>query len=333
MKYWINLSKQRKVEILNQTLSITGLPDFAIEKDWWVTVVMKAVFSLPYAENIVFKGGTSLSKAWNLIERFSEDIDLALDRKFLGFDGDLSKGQVKQLRWASCDFMTNKFINDLNNSILEIGISQKHFSLKIQPTDSTGKDPQVIELHYNSVTDIQTYLPNKVLIEIGARSLMEPVSSREINSLISQTFPDQSFSNDPFFVLTVEPKRTFLEKALLLHEEFSKPIEKIRVERLSRHLYDLEKLMDTEHGIKAINDNKLFDDIVTHRKKYNPITGIDYKNHTYKNIDFIPPASAYEGFSIDYKAMKNNMIYGESLEFEKLISRLIELKERFRNKS
>ena len=79
---WLTLSKERRIEILNQATELTGLPSVAIEKDWWVTMVLNASFSLPYSKNIVFKGGTSLSKGWNLIERFSEDIDLAIDNLY-----------------------------------------------------------------------------------------------------------------------------------------------------------------------------------------------------------------------------------------------------------
>jgi len=67
---WLTLPKERRIDILNQATEFTGLPVEAIEKDWWVTLALNACFSLPYSENIIFKGGTSLSKAWNLIERF-----------------------------------------------------------------------------------------------------------------------------------------------------------------------------------------------------------------------------------------------------------------------
>jgi predicted nucleotidyltransferase component of viral defense system len=80
---WLSLSKERRIEILNQATELTGLPAKAIEKDWWVTLCLNASFLLPYSDHIIFKGGTSLSKGWDLIERFSEDIDLAIDRNFL----------------------------------------------------------------------------------------------------------------------------------------------------------------------------------------------------------------------------------------------------------
>ncbi len=103
---WLTLSKERRVEMLNMATALTGLPAIAIEKDWWVSLCLNASFSLPYSDHIVFKGGTSLSKGWDLIERFSEDIDLAIDRKFFGFEGEMSKTQIRKLRKLSCEFIT-----------------------------------------------------------------------------------------------------------------------------------------------------------------------------------------------------------------------------------
>ena len=95
---WLKIADDRKRIIITQTANNLGLPPYAIEKDWWVTLVLRAIFEMPIGEHLVFKGGTSLSKAWHLIERFSEDIDLAIDRSFLGFEGELSKNQIDKLR-------------------------------------------------------------------------------------------------------------------------------------------------------------------------------------------------------------------------------------------
>ncbi|KAA6306793.1 hypothetical protein EZS27_041545 [termite gut metagenome] len=92
MNNWIQLSEKEKVELINRVSIATGLPNAAIEKDWWVTMSLRALFSCECANHIVFKGGTSLSKGWNLIERFSEDIDIAIDRVFFGFEGELFFG-------------------------------------------------------------------------------------------------------------------------------------------------------------------------------------------------------------------------------------------------
>lgn len=324
---WLTLSKERRVEILNQATELTGLPSVAIEKDWWVILALNASFSLPYSKNIVFKGGTSLSKGWNLIERFSEDIDLAIDRKFFGFDGDISKTQIKNLRKQSCEFISTTFLDDLTKILTEWKAIDE-CKLIAQPVKDSDKDPQVIEIHYNSVIDTSEYLPQRVLIEVSSRSLMEPIEERKINSILSESFPQQSFVTTPFTIPTVLPQRTFLEKVFLLHEEFSQEAEKIRIDRLSRHLYDLEKLMDTEHGIEALKNKHLYNNIVAHREKFNPLRGLDYSNHIPNKISIIPPDPVMKDYEKDYEAMTSFMIYGDPLKFDHLMKRILELQTR-----
>lgn len=324
---WLTLSKERRIDILNQATELTGLPSVAIEKDWWVTLALYASFSLPYSKNIVFKGGTSLSKGWNLIDRFSEDIDLAIDRKFFGFDGDISKTQIKNLRKQSCEFISTTFLDDLTKILTEWKAIDE-CKLIAQPVKDSDKDPQVIEIHYNSVIDTSEYLPQRVLIEVSSRSLMEPIEERKINSILSESFPQQSFVTVPFTIPTVLPQRTFLEKVFLLHEEFSQEIEKIRIDRLSRHLYDLEKLMDTKHGIEALKNTDLYNNIVAHREKFNPLRGLDYSNHNPNNISIIPLETVMKDYEKDYEAMTSFMIYGDPLKFDHLMKRILELQTR-----
>jgi len=324
---WLKLTKQRKIDILNQATNRTGLPAIAIEKDWWVTLTLHASFNLDYSSNILFKGGTSLSKGWNLIERFSEDIDLAIDRKYFGFEGDISKNQIKKLRKKSCNFFSTTFVSDLNNKLSDWKITDE-CSLNAQEVVESDKDPQVIEIDYNSVLEKSDYLPQRVLIEISSRSLMEPSEERKINSMISEVFSDQPFATKSFNITTVLPQKTFLEKMFLLHEVFSQDVSKIRAERLPRHLYDLEKLMDTEYGTTALKDKDLFDNIVNHRKKFNAIRGLDYSNHIRGKIKLIPPAGVIKEWGKDFNTMKENMIYGESLSFDSLIKRIEELQKR-----
>ena len=328
---WLTLSKERRIEILNQATELTGLPSVAIEKDWWVTLALNASFSLPYSKNIVFKGGTSLSKGWNLIERFSEDIDLAIDRTFFGFDGNISKTQIKNLRKQSCEFISTIFLADLTK-ILTKWKAIEECKLIAQPVKDSDKDPQVIEIHYNSVIDTSEYLPQRVLIEVSSRSLMEPIEERQIISILSEIFPQQSFGTVPFAIPTVLPQRTFLEKIFLLHEEFSQEAEKIRIDRLSRHFYDLEKLMDTEHGIEALKNTVLYNNIVAHREKFNPLRGLDYANHIPRKIKIIPPEEVVKDYKRDYEAMTSFMIYGEPLKFDHLIKRLLQLQIRINGK-
>jgi len=197
-----------------------------------------------------------------------------------------------------------------------------------QPVKDSDKDPQVIEIHYNSVVDTSEYLPQRVLIEISSRSLMEPTEKREINSMLSVNFPKLDFATDAYSIPTVLPQRTFLEKIFLLHEEFSQEPEKIRIDRLSRHLYDLVRLMDTEHGIAALQDKELYNIIIYHREKFNPLRGLDYGNHTPDKIKIIPPESVIQEYENDYSEMTKFMIYGEVLTFDNLIKRISELQTR-----
>lgn len=324
---WLTLPKERRVEILNQATELTGLPAIAIEKDWWVTLCLNASFSLPYSNHIVFKGGTSLSKGWDLIKRFSEDIDLAIDRKFFGFEGDISKTQIRKLRQESCEFISTEFLKGLAQTLTDWETIAE-CKLFAQLVTASDKDPQVIEIHYNSVVDTSEYLPQRVLIEVSSRSLMEPTEKREINSILSVNFPEISFATDTFIIPTVLPQRTFLEKIFLLHEEFSQEPEKIRIAWLSRHLYDLVRLMDTEHGIAALQDNELYENIVAYREKFNPLRGLDYGNHTPDKIKIIPPDGVIKAYENDYAEMTKFMIYGEALKFQELINKIAELQDR-----
>ena len=329
MENFIKLNNKDKINIFNQTSERSGLPSSAVEKDWWVTLSLNIIFSLPYSNHIIFKGGTSLSKAWNLIERFSEDIDLVIDRKYLGFEGELSKTQVKKLRKASCSFIGTDFYNDINKELIKLGVQD--FELVVQKTKDSDTDPLIIELRYESLIETSEYLKPKVLIEVGARSLMEPVDNRIIISMLSSEFSELPFAEKEITIPVVSPKRTFLEKIFLLHEEFQKENQFIRVERMSRHLYDLEKLMDTVHGIDALKDVDLYNTIVNHRNNFNAIRGIDYVNHTPKSINIIPPKETIKDWEKDYKTMQESMFYGNTLSFDELMERITELNTKIKN--
>ncbi len=157
---------------------------------------------------------------------------------------------------------------------------------------------------------------------------MEPTEKREINSILSISFPELSFASGTFKISSVLPRRTFLEKIFLLHEEFSQEPERIRIDRLSRHLYDLVKMMDSEHGESALNDRELYENVVAHRQKFNPLRGLDYSNHSPDKIRIIPPDDVIKEYERDYSEMIKYMIYGEALNFEDLLSEITELQNR-----
>ncbi|NDP22894.1 MAG: nucleotidyl transferase AbiEii/AbiGii toxin family protein [Paludibacter sp.] len=166
-------------------------------------------------------------------------------------------------------------------------------------------------------------------IEIGSRSLMEPCESVSIKSIIGELLPTADFADTDFVVQAVLPKRTLLEKTFLLHELFQSPTIGKDINRMSRHLYDLEKLMDSKYCEDVLLDNTLYNEIIKHRERYSSMAGVDYSTHQPQTIGFVPPESVLKDWEKDYLLMQENMIYGESLNFNQLIARMTELNNRF----
>ncbi|MDP3927868.1 MAG: nucleotidyl transferase AbiEii/AbiGii toxin family protein [Bacteroidota bacterium] len=325
---WQKLTERTKQNIFNETGKKMGLPDAAIEKDWWVVRTLELVFASSIAPHTVFKGGTSLSKAWNLIDRFSEDIDLALDRKLLGFDksdAEMNGSQVRKLREASSKFISKKYFPELSDMFQNAGLK---VDIKLREIKTEDQDPLIIEIYYPSLTEPISYLQPKILVEVGSRSLIEPFDNRSFTSMVGEKYKGRPFADANINIPSVNPQRTFLEKIFLLHEEFQLPAEKIKVERKSRHLYDIEKLMDTEYAIAALSNHELYQTIVQHRAKLTPLRGINYANHTPDKINPIPPDAILGAWEKDYQAMQESMLFNPSLSFNKLIERIKELKAR-----
>ena len=317
---WLNLTDANKRNIFAETAQQKALPISSIEKDWWVVQTLSAIFSTEYADKLVFKGGTSLSKGWKLIERFSEDVDLALDKEVLGFADDLSKKDIHKLRYASYEFLSTKFVTALDLSFRKMGF--ENVMIKPQEVINHDQDPLTIEIYYPKLTGQDIYLRPDILVEIGSRSLKEPYSQRNISTFVSETFAEMPFAGNPASIPTVNPERTFLEKVFLLHEEYQRPPEKMRVERLSRHLYDIEKLSRTPYFQKALKNKKLYNTIVAHRERFSHLGSVDYTKHAPEYIRIIPPDDLLPIWEKDYENMINSMVYGEKLSFNDLIQKV-----------
>ncbi|MCD6367447.1 MAG: nucleotidyl transferase AbiEii/AbiGii toxin family protein [Bacteroidales bacterium] len=326
LKHWLSLPDDTKRNIFTETGREIGLSAMAAEKDWWAVHTLLLVFSMDCASELVFKGGTSLSKAWNVIERFSEDIDLALNREYLGFKGELSKGDIKRLRRTSFTYITETFVPELKQRFADVGF--KDFDVKYREVENYDQDPVIIEIYYPKLTEEDEYLKPGLLLEIGSRSLKEPYTERKFKSFVAEVFKGKEFADPEIAIPSVNPERTFLEKIFLLHEEFQRPEEKIRVEKLSRHLYDIEKLMDTEYAEVALTNQELYQTIVEHRSKFSKVSGVDYARQQPEHIKFIPPDKFLTLWESDYIEMQESMIYGESLPFDELIEKLKTLQER-----
>jgi predicted nucleotidyltransferase component of viral defense system len=320
LQAWLQLPDATRLNIFNETGRQKGLPGVAVEKDWWVVHTLALIFSMECAPALIFKGGTSLSKGFGLIQRFSEDIDLAIDREYLGFAGVLNRTKINRLRKASFGFLTTTFIKELGRKFEDMGFED--VAVDVRKTTESDQDPIIIEIYYPKLTEKTTYIKPDVLVEVGCRSLKEPVTQRTFSTLVAENFSGRPFADKPISVPIANPERTFLEKIFLLHEEFQKSPEKIRVDRLSRHLYDIEKLNRSTFVNKALSDAKLYYTIVDHRRKFTALAQVNYDNHTPSQIAFIPPKHLLATWEADYRQMRENMIYGDTLTFRELISEL-----------
>jgi predicted nucleotidyltransferase component of viral defense system len=329
MNKFIDLPEVQQIRYVESLSLEYNLSSVAIEKDWWITAILRALFSLQYAEHLSFKGGTSLSKCYNLIDRFSEDIDIAVCRDFLGFSGTLSKNQISdKLRRAACSFVRDKLQFDVTKELENHGINTDLFSVKVNITTVTTNDPEIIEVHYKSLFPELNYLKPVVKLEVSGRSMNWPLRKSVLQSFIDKAYSDKSFAEKTFEVNAVTPERTFLEKICLLHEKFAKQQDFIRTGRMSRHLYDLVKMYDAGIAEQALTDKNLYNSIVEHRRVFIGLKEFDYDTLAPKTIQIIPPENIIDFWKTDYETMRETMIYGESLPFNKLIDKIKQLNEK-----
>ena len=335
MKTWIDSDLQLRRQMIANIADEQNLQSVTIEKDWWVTMTLKALFETSCREYLSFKGGTSLSKGWNLIDRFSEDIDLSLHHSFFGIES-TTKSQREKLRKQSRLYIVNELSKELEERLHGFGITD----VKVVPVTKTegnnphaidsDKDPVVLRIQYQSVLPMGSgYMLPFVKVEISCLSMNEPTEMVELSSIIRGTYP--KYDEDAIVAArTVRPTRTFLEKAFLLCEEFQK--DKPRTQRMTRHFYDMYKLAQTPFVNEALQDVALYRRIVEHRESYYHVHYVDYSRLLPENISFFPPDSLSQDYKADYQMMLQEYIYDPAApSFEDLMQFLMELQDRFRN--
>lgn len=313
-----------KAAIFTEIAAQKGMKPFAVEKDWWVSRTLEIIFQMQIAQHLVFKGGTSLSKAWKLINRLSEDIDLAIDPAFFGFKGDLGKNQRDKLRKTAGAYTAGTFFEELKGELLKNGYNDLIF--KVVDTGERDQDPRILEIYYSNIIPADSdYILPRVQIEVSCRSLREPFTVQTFGSLVDEIYADKDFAAPVFKVPTAIAERTFLEKLFLLHEEFHRPPAKMRVDRLSRHLYDVHHLIKAGIAEKAVNNKVLYETIVAHRYTFSRVSAVDYNFHHPHRLNPIPPKQVIANWENDYAKMKEEMIYEENKPgFDDLIINIME---------
>lgn len=335
---WLQLTDEQRKATISEAEIESGIQAKAIEKDWWVTLVLKALFQSKFAAHMVFKGGTSLSKGWGLISRFSEDIDIALDPAAFGIPhvDHPDKKFISKLKRTGCEFTSTELKAELEQQLLNLGLpanSVQIWAADIRP-DVPDTDPQTLFVKYKSLYPPNPYLKDEVKIEVSVRSLLTPSEPCTMISLLYVHMPKQVYEEEKFLVETVHPRKTFLEKIFLLHEEFQRPDKtRIRIERKSRHYYDLFSTSRAGMLEEALNDAELYDHIIDHREKYNNISWVDYSKLARETVSFLPPEEFLKDFAADYKTMQEEMIHGvDAPTFDQIIEHMREIQKRVNEK-
>ena len=328
MNSFIILPADRQKLLYEEGQAQLNLPAASIEKDFWVCWCLRELFTLPeWGPQLTFKGGTSLSKGWQLISRFSEDIDVVIDRAFLGFgNAVLSNNQQ------------NKLIKKCSLRIKEdlLPLLQQHMQASI-PTGLAwrleglpkGQDQQTLIFTYPSVFHgNHGYLLPVVRIELGARSETEPVEVPVIKPYLAKIFPAQ-LPESSFSLRTVSACRTFWEKAMLLHEETFRPADKNPKARLSRHYYDLWCLIRAGIAQKAVDTPNLFENVVRHRKSFFRRPGVDYETMRKGSVRLLPTPEQMAVWRRDYDVMRGVMFFEDPPPFDIVLAEVGRFQDEF----
>ena len=329
MKEFIALPQERRRLVCTEAGAQLGLSEFAVEKDFWVCWTLRKLFELPdWGEHLTFKGGTSLSKCWNLIERFSEDIDIVIDRGALDFGGEKAveqapskkqgKKRLKALKTA-CQQCISDRIQPALIDVISSDLRETHeWTLEPDPDD---RDKQTLLLSYPTAFPAQAaYLRRAVKIEMGARSDTDPAEFVEIRPYISNAFPDLLLEPGTA-VRAVRPPRTFWEKAMLLHEETFRPKANIKHRKgMARHYYDLYQLIWKGIGDQSAQDLDLFRQIVEHRRVFFHYSWFDYSTLAIGQLRLVPAEADQPAWQADYENMQGEMFYGDVPTFDEILA-------------
>jgi len=319
MDTYLELSRAERRLLCESAQVALGLPAASIEKDFWVCWTLRELFALPeWGAHLTFKGGTSLSKCWQLIERFSEDIDVVIDRAFLGFPDDaFSNKRLLKLKEACGARIAGDLLPRLAERLGTRLPADGSWRIEAAGPDE-DPDLQTLVFHYpTELAGQRDYVAPVVRIELGARSDTEPAERPSMRPLLADA--SDGLDVEPFPVRAVAPRRTFWEKAMLLHEETWRPAEKARKARLSRHYYDLWCLITRGVAAEAVRDTGLFDRVARHRRQFFRYSWLDYDTLAPGRLRLCPLAEQEGRWRQDYDAMRGAMFFNEPPPFDEIL--------------
>jgi hypothetical protein len=327
-----------RAALYNEAGAARGLANAIIEKDFWVCWTLKRLFGIQ-GENspgLVFKGGTSLSKGYDAIRRFSEDIDLSFNRTDLGYEGDRDPEAASSRKKA--EKLIDDLVADVEKHIAtgmlprlsaaiegELGpTAEAGWSLKIEPGH-----PQNLIFYYPPSLPAKdyagfAYMSRSVKLEVGARGDPWPTEKREIISYVAQEFPD-FFEEPACSVNVLALRRTFWEKATALHAEYH--LESATPQYFSRHYYDLATLADTDEGKKAMKDIGLLKQVADHKSLFFRSRWARYDTARAGTLRLSPHPNRVSDLRADYRKMAPMMFDDPPPSFDDIMKRIVVLEK------
>lgn len=295
-----------------------------LEKDVWVCWVLQALFTMPGRLPMAFKGGTSLSKVFGAIARFSEDVDITLDYRGLDSNFDPFAAGVSKNQLRKFSESLKSFVREHAHDVVAPHF-QKMLAAEFEAASTRleiSDDGEQLRVHYPTVLDTAgDYVGNSVLIEFGGRNITEPNEEHHVRPDIAEHVPTLEFPSSRVSVLS--PARTFWEKATLMHVECQRDEFRVSAERLSRHWYDLAMLADLGHGKAAMADRSLLADVVKHKKVFYNASYANYDACLVGQLKLIPEDAALAALRDDFQRMIGaGMFVGEPPAFDVIVDRL-----------
>jgi hypothetical protein len=311
---FLTLSREDRLEALGVAATASGRPVHLLEKDIWVVWTIDALFAAEFGKHLVFKGGTSLSKGYGVIGRFSEDIDVTYDVRqlipeLIGDGSPIPATNSQARKWR-----------DAIDKKLPVWVQEKGLLAINEHIKATGVDVKVtvegtnIYIDYDPLAKGTGYVAPRVTVEFGGRSTGEPCEVRQITSDAAEHLPDLTFPTSKPRVML--PKRTFWEKATAAHVFCCG---KSQGDRYSRHWHDLVRLDEAGHAEAALNDRALAKEVAPFKTRFfrekdsegNPI---DYAAAVSGDLHLVPDAEALKALEADYEKMAEDGILLDDAE-------------------
>ncbi len=319
--------------IVEQVAVRLGVVPVIVEKDFWVCWTLGLLFAAPaIAPQVVFKGGTSLSKVFNVIARFSEDIDLAVAPASLGMDeaelDDAPSASQRRKRMETLATRCEQRVREQFQPALEaaivavIGSRQGDAAWLQFEIDAQAGTPNLIFTYPSVLAQAGGYMPQRVKLEFGALTRQQPTGEYTIAPMLAEVIGN-AYDDFSAHVVALELARTFWEKATILHAEFHRPPEKEIRDRFARHYADFAALWRHDSRDNSLSRMDLLEDVVRHKSRFFSSTWANYDTAQRGSFRLVPPDYRHVALAQDYAAMQP-MFVGEAPDFAQLLRELAE---------